>query len=292
MKRTFDVDALRAMIVGVELGSFARAAAELGRSQSAVSSQLRRLEEVAGRQLFRRQGRGLVLTEAGDALLGYARRILALNDEAAASVGAKTAAPTVRVGLPQDLFDDVMPKSMARFAKLHPQVHVELKVGRNWALEQEIQAGRLDIAIAYFEAGSKGRGVKLLSQPLRWYGMRGTSRPMDKDASVPMILFDHPCLFRQTALQALEREGRRWHVPLTTPSLAGVWGALKLGLGVTVRVPHRLPLELRDVGAALGLPRLPTVELHILKARALSPIHEDLAEILAQAARQELGKLL
>src|SRR4051794_9352209 len=102
MRPTFDMDALRAMVVGTELGSFARAAAQLGRSQSAISMQLKKLEEQAGKPLFRRNGRGLTPTEAGDALLTYARRIISLNDEAAVSLGATADAAAVRVGLPQD----------------------------------------------------------------------------------------------------------------------------------------------------------------------------------------------
>src|SRR5512136_734454 len=100
MKPTFDMDALRTMVIGTELGSFARAASQLGRSQAAVSMQLRKLERQADKPLFRRNGRGLVPTEAGDALLAYARRIIALNDEAAASLGATAAAASVRMGMP------------------------------------------------------------------------------------------------------------------------------------------------------------------------------------------------
>ena len=109
MRTTFDIAALRMIVAGAELGSFARAAARLGRSQSAVSMQLKKLEEQTGKALFRRSGRGLVPTEAGDALLAYARRIIALNDEAAASLGAIPAA-TVRLGLPQDFAEDVLPE--------------------------------------------------------------------------------------------------------------------------------------------------------------------------------------
>jgi len=143
MRPTFDMDALRTMVVGTELGSFARAASQLGRSQSAVSMQLKKLEQQAGRPLFRRNGRGLVPTEAGDALLAYARRIIALNDEAAASLGATAAAASVRMGLPQDLFEDVMPDAIMRFSRRRPGVHVEVRAGRNHALEEDVRAGRL-----------------------------------------------------------------------------------------------------------------------------------------------------
>src|SRR5205807_5239966 len=115
MRPTFDMDALRTLLTGIELGSFARAASQLGRSQSAVSMQLKKLEEQAGQPLLRRNGRGLAPTEAGEALLTYARRIITLNDEAATSVGAPAAAASVRVGLPQDMFEDVMPGSIIQF---------------------------------------------------------------------------------------------------------------------------------------------------------------------------------
>src|ERR1700722_3686656 len=115
MLPTFDMDALRTLVAGCDLGSFARAAARLGRSQSAVSMQLRKLEQQAGQRLLRRNGRGLAPTEAGDALLAYARRIISLNDEAAASLGATAAVASVRIGLPQDFAEDVLPYVLRRF---------------------------------------------------------------------------------------------------------------------------------------------------------------------------------
>jgi DNA-binding transcriptional LysR family regulator len=112
-----------------------RAAVQLGRSQSAISMQMKKLEQQAGRPLLRRDGRGLAPTEAGDALLAYARRIIALNDEAAASLGATAAAASVRLGLPQDFFEDVMAEVLTRFARRRPATHVEVRAGRNFALE-------------------------------------------------------------------------------------------------------------------------------------------------------------
>ena len=129
MTPTFDIDALRAVVAGLDLGSFARAAVQLGRSQSAVSMQLKKLEQQAGTALFVRRGRGLVPTAAGEALAAYARRILALNDEAALVLGAATAAALVRLGLPQDFFDSVMPAVLSGFARAHPRVHVEVRAG-------------------------------------------------------------------------------------------------------------------------------------------------------------------
>ena len=179
---TFDLDSLRAMVVGIELGSFARAAARLGRSQSAVSMQLKKLEQQAGRPLLRRSGRGLVPTEAGEALLSYARRIIALNDEAALALGATASAAAVRIGLPQDFFEDVMPEALSRFARHRPDVHVEVCAGRNHTFEEDIRAGRLDVAIAYFPAGADTHGTRLLSLPMLWLGKPKTAQRPDGEA--------------------------------------------------------------------------------------------------------------
>lgn len=287
MRPTFDMDALRTMVAGTELGSFARAASQLGRSQSAVSMQLKKLEQQAGRSLFRRSGRGLVATEAGDALLAYARRIIALNDEAAASLGATAAAASVRMGLPQDFFEDVMPDAIMRFARRRPGVHVEVRAGRNYALEEEVRAGRLDIALAFFQPGSDTHGTRLASLPMLWLG-GGRLAKSPADDPIALVLFDHPCLFRQTALQALEGKGRRWRLSLTTPSLPGVWAALRSGHGISVRTAHRVPAGIRELGPAFGLPKLPPIELRMLTASELSPAAADLRDVLGDVVRRRV----
>src|SRR5690349_20680275 len=281
------MDALRTMVVGTELKSFARAAVQLGRSQSAISMQLKKLEEQAGRPLFRRHGRGLVPTEAGDALLAYARRILALNDEAAVSIGASAVGASVRMGLPQDSCEHVMPDVLARFARCRPGVHVEVWAGRNHALEGDVRAGRLDVAIAFFPAGSDAHGTLIERIPALWFGTARSARPAAGEPW-PLVLYDHPCLFRQAALQILEQKKVPWRLALTTPSLPGIWAALRGGHGVSVRAGHRVPKGIRDVGAKLGLPRLPPVELRMLTAAELSPAAADLHAILAAVVRRRV----
>lgn len=290
MHPTFDIEALRTMVVGTELKSFARAALQLGRSQSAISMQLKKLEEQAGRPLFRRSGRGLVPTEAGDALLAYARRIIALNDEAVVSLGATAATASVRMGLPQDFFEDVMPDVIQRFSQRRPGVHVEVRAGRNYALEDEVRAGRLDVALAFFPLGSDSHGTAVASLPLYWFG--GQNQNVDEAGGpVALVLFDHPCLFRQTALNALERKRHQWRLSLTTPSLPGVWAALRAGHGVSVRTTHRVPPGIREVGSELGLPELPPIELRMLAADNLSPAASDLRDTLGEVLRDRLSPL-
>ncbi|MGO8868532.1 MAG: LysR family transcriptional regulator [Alphaproteobacteria bacterium] len=287
MRPTFDMNALRTMVAGAELGSFARAASRLGRSQSAVSMQLRKLEQQTGRPLFRRSGRGLAPTEAGDALLAYARRIIALNDEAAASLGATAAVASVKLGLPQDFAEDVLPDVVLRFSRKWPLVHVEAHAGRNYRLENDVQTGRLDVAIAFYRPGSERQGTRVASLPLLWLAGKRPVRASSDD-SVPLVLFDHPCLFRQTALETLDGRGPRWHLSLTTPSLPGIWAALRSGLGITIRTAHRVPPGVREVRQELALPRLPRVDVRMLAGSGLSPAASDLRDILDQVVRARL----
>ncbi|NEW94805.1 LysR family transcriptional regulator [Rhodopseudomonas sp. BR0M22] len=279
MKPQFDIEALRAMIVGVDLGSFARAAVELGRSQSAVSMQLKRLEEQAGQTLFVRRGRGLVPTEAGDTLLAYARRIVATHDEATLALGGAVAPPTIRLGLPQDFFEDIMPSALAAFTQRRLGVHVEVRAGRNYALDDEVKAGQLDLALAFAAADRRGRGELLATMPMLWLARsEDAAQQHDRAKALPLVLFDHPCLFRQAALRALDDAGIRWRLSLTTPSLPGVWAALRFGLGVTVRTAYRVPQGIAVVEK--GLPVLPALELRLLRQDHLPDAARELAEVL------------
>jgi DNA-binding transcriptional LysR family regulator len=289
MKPTFDIEALRVIVVGTELGSFARAAAQLGRSQSGVSMRLKRLEEQAGRPLFQRNGRGLVPTEAGEALLAYARRIVELHDEAAVTLGSTAAAASVRIGLPQDFSEDVMPDTIARFARRRPGMHVEVRAGRNYALEDEVDAGHLDMALVFFQPGRGRPGKLLASVPLFWFAGKNFQRPAaGLPAGMPLVLFDHPCLFRQAALHALDNKAVPWRLSLTTPSLPGVWGALRFGHGITVRIAHRVPAGIREVGSEFGLPSLPSIELRIVAKGGLSPAASELRDLLEAVVQKRV----
>ncbi len=283
MSVNFDIDALRTIVAGVDANSFARAAVELGRSQSAVSMQLKKLEQQAGTPLFVRKGRGLVPTDAGEALLDYARRIIALNDDAARVVGASVPAQTVRIGLPQDFFDDVMPMMMKTVSKSQPDVHLEMRAGNNHQIADAINAGRLHAAIAFFPKSAGAKGELLCELPVHW--LAGSTLPEPGDEPVPLVLFNRGCLFRAAALTALDRADRRWRAVLTTPSLGAIWAGLRAGLGIGVRVGHAVPDDIIDVGQWSALPPLPAVELRLLGSPEASPavgqVYESLRQVVA-----------
>lgn len=277
----FDLDALRSFAVGMELGSFARAADRLARSTSAVSAQLKKLEEQAGVALLRKSGRGMALTDAGEVLLGYARRMLELNDEAAMAVGAVGLEGSVRLGLQEDFGEHLLPEVLGRFARSHPGVRIEAKVARNAELVADMIGGRLDLALTWQGAQDTPHMEVLGHYPLEWIGP-ADARPeswRDANAPLPIVAFDAPCIMRAVAIDALDRAGIAWRLAFTSHSLGAVWAAVGAGLGVTVRTRFGLRNTLRTLPAEeFGLPPLPTVAL------VLHRLDPDLPETCALLA--------
>ncbi|MDB5359303.1 MAG: LysR family transcriptional regulator [Rhodospirillales bacterium] len=279
-----DMDLLRTLATAMELGGFARAAARLGRSQSAVSLQMRKLEEHLGVPLLRKQGRGLALTEAGDVVLSYARRILALNDETVAAVRGLDLSGAVRLGLPQDFAETWLPDALGRFARAHPQIRIEARVDRNAALLDDLTGGRLDLALLWGEETRPG--AELLARlPIHWIG-RG-DLVLAEGEPLPLIVFAPPCAFRAAGLAALDGVGRSWRLSFTSPALAGLWAAATAGLGVTIRTRVGMPatLKLRE-----DLPALPDIALTLHQTASSTPAVARLRDILVQTLADSLGQ--
>ena len=249
-------------VVGIDLGSFAQAANRLARSPSAISLQLRKLEEQVGQPLVRKQGRGLVLTEAGEIFIGYARRILDLNDEARAALrGLTDLEGWVRIGLPQDFAETWLPDLLGRFGRAHPRVRIEARVDRGSALVEAVQAATLDFALTWGRLDNPDCQI-IDDRRIVWIGREGYRRRPGE--SVPLVAFDAPCAFRKAAISALEAGEIEWRQVFASPSLAGVWAALTAGLGVTARTMEGKPSHLHVLDPEKsGLPALGNIELAI-----------------------------
>lgn len=259
-----DMDVLRTFVTGIHLGSFAKAADRLGRSPSAVSLQLRKLEEQAGQTLFQKQGRGLALTEAGEIMIGYAKRILDLNDEARNVLSGLSAMDGwVRIGLPQDFAETWLPGLLGRFSRANPKVRVEARVDRGSAMADAIEHGDLDLALTWGDMGRTAAQI-IERRPVVWIGPEGFVR--DPGQPLPLIAFDAPCAFRSAAVTALEADQISWRHAFASPSLAGLWAAVTAGLGVTPRTREAVPHHLRVLDPiAAGLPALGAIDvaLHV-----------------------------
>ncbi len=279
MALNLDMDVLRTLVTIDAMGGVARAAERIGRTQSAVSVQIHKLEGQLGGKLFRKAGRGLALTATGELVVGYARRILTLNDEAVAAVRGAAVVGTVRFGLPGDFAETWLPAALGLFKRAHPQVEIEASVDRNLALFDRLDHGALDLAVA-FSATPRVDTTPVATLRMAWIGAADGPPVWRGEGPVPLALFEAPCPFRAAALAALDAAGLPWRIAFTSPSLPGLWAAIEAGLGVTVRIAALMPPRLRE---AARLPPLPTIGLGLHDAgRTLAPPAQRLSEVLLQ----------
>jgi DNA-binding transcriptional LysR family regulator len=303
MQVNLDIAALRTLVIGMELGSFARAADRVGRSTSAVSAQIKKLEEQAGAPLFRKSGRGLALTDAGEVMLDYARRMVGLNDEAAVATRGLDMEGWIRLGLQEDFGEALLPQLLGRFARAHPKVRIEARVARNTDLQERFDAGQLDLALLW-DGGMDRHGNGGASRPradssreviarprMCWIGPATALSPAERADSadgkepLPLIAFDRPCLFTHAAVAALDRARIPWRLVFTSPSLSGLWAATAAGLGINVRTPYGLPAAVRALDSkAAGLPSLPSIPLVMLKRPGeAQPLADRLAAMMRES---------
>ena len=280
-----DIDVLRTFVAGIDLGSYAKAADQLGRSTSAVSAQLKKLEDQIGMPILRKAGRNVALTDAGDTLLAYARRLLALNDETVSALHGAQVAGSVRLGMQEDFGEQLLPDVLGRFARAHPRIRIEAQVARNGTLHQQLQNGELDLALMWDGAKPSPWMDDLARWPMRWIAARNAELPKLNGEPVPLVVFEAPCLMRSAAISALDAANIPWRIAFTSHSLSGIWAAVAAGLGVTVRTPAGLPAGLYTLpGGQAGWPALPALGLSLHRATANpAPAVQRLREIVAQA---------
>lgn len=289
MRLNLDMTALRSLVAGTDLGSFVRAADRVGRSTSAVSAQLHKLENSIGVPLFRKSGRTLALTEAGELMLGYARRLIALNDEAAAAVRGTDLSGGVRLGLQEEFGEAILPDVLGQFARAHPKVRVEAMVSNNQKLLERIELHTLDLALTwgcegYAGAPARTDAITVDEPALCWIGSANVPWRPIPDEPVPLAAFDRPCWFHAMATTALDKAGIPWRVSFTSPNLGGLWAAAAAGLGLVVRTAYGLPASVRRIDPATeGLPSLGTIPLMVLRAQGhASPVSERLMDIMLE----------
>ncbi len=250
MATNLPTELLRSFVAIVDSGSMLRATERVFVTQSALSLQMKRLEETVLTPLFHRDGRRLVLTPAGQTLLPRAREILALNDRAVVALTGDTLAGPARVGLVQDFAETLLSGVLARFSKLNPDTQLQVRVAGSPELLELLGSDRLDVVLCM---GAADDAAAARVAPMIWHG----DEELAEQAVLPIAILESPCRFRDAALAALEREGRPYRVAMETPSLSALRAAVQAGLAVTCRtslfLPGRDPLE------SESLPDLPDV---------------------------------
>lgn len=279
-KPTLDLDALRSFVMGIELGSFAKAADHLSRSTSAVSAHLKKLEDQIGQPLVYRDGRHVKLTSVGERLMKIAKQLLAGNDDAFMQLTKGQISGRVRLGLQEDFGEQVLTETLAHFSRAFPDVDIEVKVARNTQLQEGIAAGSLDLALCWALDSSKSSSIMGVF-PMHWIGPKEYVIP--KNTVLSLVLFEKPCLLREFALQALEKQSVDWRVSLTSQSLSGIWAAVDAGLGITVRTVAGMPNCLKIIESD-HLPTLPSLKLLLLNSEgSKTPAIGVLQEMLEDA---------
>ncbi|MFF5213400.1 LysR family transcriptional regulator [Streptosporangium sp. NPDC000396] len=259
MARDLETALLRSFVTAVRAGSISRAAAALGQTQPALSQQLRKLERAVGSPLLHRAPSGVSPTRAGEELLPYAERILALSAQALAETG-RALTGHCGVGLLEDLAVSRLPQALADLVRLHPDATLEVLILSNAAMREAYDTGRVQLVLDE---------VPDLPWPPRWtvrlplVWAVGQGVAVDADP-LPVVLFSNTCAWRTSVLETLEGTGRRWRVAFESNSLAGVLAALRAGLGVAALMPANLEPAMACHDAA-ALPALPDVELGLAR---------------------------
>lgn len=264
--RDLELELLRTFVAVADGGSFTRAAKRLHRTQSTVSQQIKRLEERVEAPLLVRDTRSVALTERGELLLGYARRLLALNEEAMEALAQTRLQGSVRLGAAQEVADGGLADLLAHFSRLHPHVHLEVLVDANLRLQELVERNELDLAVLFQEPGQATTGGMKCEviERLRRVWVAAPGLRMSDEEPLPLVLSNGPCIFRNAVLSALDAAGRRWRIALSTPSLSGIRAAVRAELGVGVRTERWLEPDLRILHSEL--PPLPDVELALISA--------------------------
>lgn len=268
MTAPLDIDQLHTFIAIVDTGSFTKAADRVFKTQSAVSMQMRRLEERLGKQLFAKDGRGNKLTAEGEKLMHYARRIIRLNNEAVAAFDDNRLEGTLRIGTPDDYADRYMPEIIGRFAKTHPNVELYIVCEPSVSLAEKMAKGELDIALVTHNPRARTSDI-VRTEPLCW--VASANHPLRDDVPVPLAVGRRDCHWRQLAASALDADGREYQVLFTSWSSTVIAAAVLAGMAVSVLPESTLRTGMRVLTSADGFPPLPPVQIGLMKRPGLSP---------------------
>ena len=274
-----DIDLLRSFVSVVDAGGFTRAGERVHRTQSTVSQQIRRLEDTFGRPLLHRNGKRVALTEEGERLLSYARRILALAQEAHQVVAQSAGEGVVRLGLPEDFAASRLAQVLARFARSRRGARLDVRCDLSVRLRDDLDRGELDLILFKRDAGERG-GIACWPERLSWIASRRRELDVRRDP-VPLVVFPQGCLYRNRAIHALEAAGRAWYIAYTSPNFYGIQAAVSVGLGISILPQAAILADHRVLGAKEGFAKVPNTELALLAAPDASPATRRLADVLA-----------
>ncbi|HTV68339.1 MAG TPA: LysR substrate-binding domain-containing protein [Rhizobiaceae bacterium] len=264
MASPLDLDQLQTFVHIADTGSFTRAAEEVHKTQSAVSMQMRRLEERVGKPLFEKDGRTNRLTEDGDRLLAYARRMMHLNRETLAAFDDRALEGTIRIGTPDDYADRFLPEIMARFARSNPRVELTVICEPTPGLAEHIKRGNLDLAIVT-HSDARGQSEVVRREPLLW--VSSANHATHEQEILPMAFGRPNCIWRRAAVDVLEKMNREHRILFSSFSATVITAAVLSGLAISVLPECALRPGMRVLGEADGFGALPECKIGIMRGQ-------------------------
>lgn len=283
MSIPLDSDLMRSFLAVADTGSVTLAAARVGRTQSAVSMQVKRLEESLGQPLFDRQPRGMVLTLRGEQLAPYARRVVALLEEAAVALRIKQLSGPVRVGIPHEYTGSVLPRALAAFAERHPEAEVYIRCNHSEPLAESLARDELDLIVVY-DWHYVDEGELLCIDPTVWVTSR--SHGQHRQKPLPVAIYYNSPWCRDFAERSLDQQGLRWRVAFECDDPGPMRSAVANGLAIAPMSRSTIPQGCRELTAAEGFPIVDSA--HVLLRRnpqGSTPAIDAMAEMLHDAFR-------
>jgi DNA-binding transcriptional LysR family regulator len=286
-----DLDVLRTFVAIAETGSFTSAANSVFRTPSAVSMQIKKLEDILGCAVFSRDARSVSLTPEGEMLLGYARRMLSINREAVSKFIVPDITGVVRLGSPDDFGERVLPHVLKRFAQSHPSIAVDVVIDQSVHLRRRMDDRALDITLLTNSTGAANGAETLLTEPIVWAGVKGGCAHMREP--LPISVWEEGCAWRANALEALGRDGRNYRVAYMSAHTAGQRAAIMSDLAIAPLPRSFLGSDMVELTDKDGMPGMGSYTLAMVVAPDASPPVLAAADHIRATFEQfkETGKL-
>lgn len=286
--KNIPIDLLRTFITLVETRSFTEAGERVGRSQSTVSLQIRKLVELCDAPLFSGSGKDIALTQTGRHLADFGRKIIDLNDECMRFIEGKSLAGKIRIGIPSDFAISFLPSTLGRFCADFPDVSLEVTCQMSASLQRQLGEGKLDIVVALDESRTSNYLQAAWRDPMVWVGR--ISMQVYRMRPLPLVFFTDECIYRSNVLRVLKESAIPYRIAFSSEDMAANQSAIEAGLGITALSLHSIPQTMHQLPESSGLPSLPSVSIGLFwNARGSTATISALAEFLRQVLDAKLG---
>jgi DNA-binding transcriptional LysR family regulator len=281
---SLDTITLQCFLAVADTGSFTKAANRVGRTQSAISQQIAKLESITEKTLFNR-GKALSLTTDGELFLGYARKIFELHREALDRFKEPELEGEILFGLPEDFATMVLSDVLIDFSRLHPRVILNVECDLTLNILNRFTQGKSDLVLLKtHQPEILPKAVNIWSEPVEWIGKPDFFSSLDKNSIIPLVISPQPCVYRENVIQTLEKAGVRWRIVYSSPSYAGRMAAVKAGLGISAIQRTMIPGYLESIENPM-LPKLNNIHISLLKKEGANKAIESLEYFLLKQLR-------